>query len=131
MAQVRKEIYICIIVQMILIVTDSSSEILRMFMEWNQVPTSVYLGLLSDTADVQTTDLINGTCFQYSALDFDRCKFYSDCCAMTSSRPLEQLAAGTFSCHGGYYIVDRCPSVTANDELKNLCEHYDKQDTGE
>ncbi|XP_067950274.1 uncharacterized protein [Watersipora subatra] len=41
---------------------------------------------------------------------------------MTPSRPLEQLAPKTFSCHDGYYIVDRCPPVTENKELRDLCE---------
>ncbi|XP_067950285.1 uncharacterized protein [Watersipora subatra] len=93
--------------------------ILDYFSLWNEVPTEIYLGLLTESAEVVKTHLINGTCFQYNVKSFDRCKYYSDCCAMTPSRPLEQLAPKTFSCHDGYYIADRCPP---NKELRDLCE---------
>ncbi|XP_067950286.1 uncharacterized protein [Watersipora subatra] len=102
----------------------SQDQILDYFLQWNEVPTEVYLGLLTESSEVVKTPLVNGTCFQYNVNGFDRCKYYSDCCAMTPSRPLEQLAPNTFSCHDGYYIVDRCPPVTENNELRDLCEGY-------
>ena len=87
------------------------------------VPDEVYLGLLSKQKKVEKVSLVNGTCFDYNpAVLRDRCKFYSDCCAMAPSRPMEQLAPGTFSCHSGFYIVDKCPAATTDDELKELCE---------
>ena len=89
------------------------------------VPDEVYLGLLSKQKKVEKVSLVNGTCFDYNpAVLRDRCKFYSDCCAMVPSRPMEQLAPGTFSCHSGFYIVDKCPAATTDDELKELCEGW-------
>ncbi|KAF6017224.1 hypothetical protein EB796_024465 [Bugula neritina] len=112
-----------------LIKGDSTGMLLR-YMEFNDVPTYVYLGLLSGLpADqIQKVEFIEGLCFDYDILDFDRCKFYSDCCAMTSPRPMEQLAKGTFSCHDGFYIVDHCPAGT-NSTLKDLCERFTPNDS--
>ena len=96
--------------------------LLENFRDWNEVPTEVYLGLLSNSLTINATSLINGTCFQYDVREFSRCKYYSDCCAMTPSRPLEQLHSRTFSCHDGHYIVDRCPPVVRHETLRKLCE---------
>ena len=104
--------------------STGQDRILDFFVDWNEVPTEVYLGLLSGSSNVNRIPLVNGTCFQYQVNEFNRCKYYSDCCAMTPSRPAEQLAPKTFSCHDGYYIVDRCPPVTANRELRDLREKY-------
>ena len=60
--------------------------------------------------------------FDYDLTISDLCKFYSDCCPMT--RPMEQLAPGTFSCHDGFYIVDKCPVNTVNTGLKEMCEGW-------
>ena len=93
------------------------------FSRQNGVPDEVYLGLLSKQKKVEKVSFVNGTCFDYNLAALrDRCKFYSDCCAMVPSRPMEQLAPGTFSCHSGFYIVDKCPAATTDDELKELCE---------
>ena len=109
--------------------TQCVDTILQYFMDWNNVPSDIYLGLLSDSTEVVKTPLVNGTCFQYHVNNFDKCKFYSDCCAMTPPRSLEQLAPKTFSCHDSYYIVDNCPPITTNEELRNLCEN--PADSGE
>ena len=93
------------------------------FSRQNAVPDEVYLGLLSKQKKVEKVSFVNGTCLDYNLAALrDRCKFYSDCCAMVPSRPMEQLAPGTFSCHSGFYIVDKCPAATTDDELKELCE---------
>ena len=87
------------------------------------VSDEVYLGLLSEQKEVEKVSFVNGTCFDYIPSTLaDRCKFYGDCCAMVPSRPMEQLALGTFSCHSGFYVVDKCPAATTDDELKELCE---------
>ena len=95
---------------------------LQLFLQSNEVPTEVYLGILSDEPTVERTQLINGTCFQYEPHEFERCKYYSDCCAMTPARPREQLAPGTFSCHSGFYLVDKCPDFIQDQPLRELCE---------
>ena len=98
-------------------------DLLEQFLHWNEVPTEVYLGLLSQgVSEINTVKLINGTCFQYEPHEFERCKYYSDCCAMTPARPMEQLAPLTFSCHNGFYVIDRCPANTQDQELRDLCE---------
>ena len=93
------------------------------YLDFNQVPESVYLGLLSNGTDPQLTDLEMGICFQYDALNDPRCQFYSDCCAMSPPRVREQLPEWTFSCHNGYYVVDKCPGSTEDDGLRSLCEN--------
>ena len=110
--------------------STTQDAILNFFKKWNEVPTEIYLGLLSGSSNVNRISLVNGTCFQYQVNKFNRCKYYSDCCAMTPSRPAEQLAPKTFSCHDGYYIVDRCPPVTANRKLRDLCEKDSSTDSG-
>ena len=117
----------------LLIVVRSSTgqdSLLLVFKQCSDVPIEVYLGLLPGSSNVEKISLVNGTCFQYQVIKFNRCKYYSDCCAMTPSRPAEQLAPKTFSCHDGYYIVDRCPPVTANRELRDLCEKHSPTDSG-
>ena len=104
--------------------------VLKEFMNFNDVPTEIPLGLLSNTNKTVPTSLVNGTCFQYDVHDFVRCKYYSDCCAMTPSRPVEQLAYNTFSCHDGFYIVDRCPKVIVNEEIRDLCEDFSSTQSG-
>ena len=95
---------------------------LQLFLQSIEVPTEVYLGILSDEPTVERTQLINGTCFQYEPHEFERCKYYSDCCAMTPARPREQLAPGTFSCHSGFYLVDKCPDFIQDQPLRERCE---------
>ena len=122
----------CILIFFIIVPPSAlQDQLLDSFTIWNEVPTKVYLGLLTESAKVVKTPLVNGTCFQYNVNKFDRCKYYSDCCAMTPSRPLEQLAPKTFSCHNGYYIVDRCPPVTENKKLRDLCEGNADEVSGE
>ena len=105
------------------VISTGGYQILQEYLTWNEVPTEIYLGLLSQgVSEVETVKLINGTCFQYEPHEFERCKYYSDCCAMTPARPMEQLAPGTFSCHNGFYVIDRCPANTQDQKLKELCE---------
>ena len=123
---------ILLIIVVAMLAVNGQDPILNYFIDWNEVPTEIYLGLLSESSDVVKMPLVNGTCFQYHVNEFDRCKYYSDCCAMTPSRPVEQLAAKTFSCHDGYYyIVERCPPFTENRELRDLCEESSAQESGE
>ncbi|KAF6038340.1 hypothetical protein EB796_003358 [Bugula neritina] len=93
-------------------------------MKFNGKPTKIPLGLLSESQDIEDIELVNGTCFQYGVHSFNRCKYYSDCCLMISTKPMEQLAYNTFSCHDNFYIVDKCPQETPNKELKALCEDF-------
>ena len=105
------------------VISTGGYQILQEYLTWNEVPTEIYLGLLSQgVSEVETVKLINGTCFQYEPHEFERCKYYSDCCAMTPARPMEQLAPGTFSCHNGFYVIDRCPANTEDQKLRELCE---------
>lgn len=108
---------------------DPVTESFLQFLDWNGVPSEVYIGLFSknDSTVPKHERIINGTCFGYDPTKASRCKFYSDCCATAPSRPLEQLAFGTFSCHHGYYIVDKCPSTTEDQDLKRKCEHMTNQ----
>ena len=95
--------------------------------KWYDIPKEVFLGLLTNqSSKVERVKLLSGNCFQYDMKDNDRCKYYSDCCGMAPARPMEQLAPGTFSCHNGFYVVDKCPDVTLDLKLKRLCE----QETG-
>ena len=114
---------------LILLTTKSTAQnginTLHKFMEWNEVPTEVNLGLFDDPENVRTVRLVNGTCFLYDLTDIPRCQFYSDCCAMSPPRPREQLATNTFSCHNGFYVVDKCPASTEDKDLKNKCENTD------
>ena len=99
-----------------------SGSLLLQYLSWNEVPNEVYLGLLSGNQGVKRTQLINGSCFIYEPHEFERCKYYSDCCAMTPARPREQLAPGTFSCHSGFYLVDKCPDFIQDQLLRERCE---------
>ena len=96
---------------------------------YNDFP-AIHLGVLSNKSELVKTLLIDGTCFQLS-FEFGRCEYYSDCCPPDPSLPLEQLAANTFSCHDGYYIVDKCPPVTDNHRLRDLCEKQAERGSGE
>ena len=60
-----------------------SGSLLLQYLSWNEVPNEVYLGLLSGNQGVERTQLINGSCFINEPHEFERCKYYSDCCAMT------------------------------------------------
>ena len=104
---------------------------LAAFLQYNNVPTEIPLGLFSTSSQIVNTTLVEGTCFNYDIFEFDRCKFYSDCCAMTSIRPREQLASGTFSCHDGSYIVDKCPPNTTDEKVRQLCDQPADEETGE
>jgi len=104
--------------------------ILENFMKFNGKPTKIPLGLLSESQDIEDIELVNGTCFQYGVHSFNRCKYYSDCCLMISTKPMEQLAYNTFSCHDNFYIVDKCPQETPNKELKALCEDFSSTESG-
>jgi len=107
-----------------------ADKVLNDFMKFNGIPTTIPLGLLSDSQDIEDIELVNGTCFQYGLHSFNRCKYYSDCCLMTSAKPMEQLAYNTFSCHDNFYIVDKCPQETPNKELKALCEDFSSTESG-
>jgi len=109
---------------------SSANAILENFMKFNGIPTKIPLGLLSESQDIEDIELVNGTCFQYRLHSFNRCKYYSDCCLMTSAKPMEQLAYNTFSCHDNFYIVDKCPQETPNKELKALCEDFSPTESG-
>ena len=116
---------------LLLIISEHQSvcmdPLLGQLIEWNVVPTDIYHGLLTNSSSVVKTSLVNGICFQYNLHNsrntrYNRCQYYRDCCAMTPARPLEQLAPNTFSCHNGFYVVDKCPSTTENSKVRNLCE---------
>ena len=98
---------------------------LELFRDYVGVPKGVHLGLLSNSSMLEYAELTAGYCFQYNPLDNPRCQFYSDCCVMSPPRVREQLPVGTFSCHDGYYIVDRCSKSTDDVRLKDLCEKTD------
>lgn len=113
------------------LITAYTSGLLERFMMFNTVPTTIPLGVLSNSSSTITVSrLVQGICFQYDIHHFVRCRFYSDCCAMSPPRPLEQLAAGTFSCHDGYYMVDKCPPVTTDSRLRELCEGNSDSEPG-
>ena len=96
------------------------------YAHWNQVPTEIHLGVLDITTassnQTRRVELVNGTCIKYDVRGFTRCKFYGDCCMTTPTRVMEQLVKGSFSCHNGFYIVDKCPESTEDEELKLLCD---------
>jgi len=93
------------------------------------VPSKLPYGLLSKV-NITNLVLVNGSCIAYDKLGETFCKYYSDCCAMTPVRVEEQLPAGTFSCHNGYYVIDKCPVTTTDKKLEELCEQDDGQLTG-
>ena len=97
--------------------------------EFNDIPKSIFYGLMTEGATVEELAIVNGTCLQYDPNSFDRCKFYGDCCAMIPVRK-EQLERGTFSCHSGYYIVDKCPRDARYETVRRQCEE-DLSKTGE
>ena len=101
---------------------EHTEESLLQFLDWNGVPGHVYIELTSKSSTLEKHPLVNGTCFLYDLLNNPRCQFYSDCCAVSPSRPREQLPFGTFSCHDGYYVVDKCPSSTRDWKLREQCE---------
>jgi len=100
------------------------------FLEFVDVPTQIHVGLLSKQPEVVNTTLVKGYCIGYDVLDKTFCKYYSDCCALSPSRPVEQLPADTFSCHNGYYVIDKCPVTTTDKKLEELCEQDGGQLTG-
>jgi len=110
--------------------SQANYRVVENFMKFNGIQTSIPLGLLSESKDIEDIELVNGTCFQYRLHSFNRCKYYSDCCFMTSAKPMEQLAYNTFSCHDNFYIVDKCPQETPNKELKALCEDFSFTESG-
>lgn len=106
-------------------VTTSQPNLLDHFLSWFEVPTKIFLGLLSNNTEIEEIDLINGTCLQYSVAGitrFDRCKYYGDCCATTPVKMMEQVPAGAFTCHDGIYIIDSCPKSTKDTSLRERCE---------
>lgn len=90
---------------------------------WLRVPTSIPFGLFTSSAEIRNISLIRGSCRRYVYFEDERCKFYGDCCAMAPTGILERLPQDTFSCHNGYYIIDRCPSGS-DPEMAAACEQW-------
>jgi len=91
------------------------------FNDWLTVSTSIPFGLFTPSEEIRNTSLLHGSCRQYKYYEDERCKFYGDCCAMAPTRILERLPDNTFSCHNGYYVIDKCPTGS-NSAVKKECE---------